>query len=189
MANDGVLIVKDTQRFQPLRERIVVPRPTVDGLLTTLHIRFSHPSRTQIKRILNRFALDFDKASEVTSVTCHQCQAVKSITVYLRPQSSTQAPTVVGASFAVDAIRRYREYRAYHRSLRDFVFIHSVITYWRWTTRPAMQCSPLNVCWATIARRQSNHSQRRPCTRILCTGERLRLSRAWHPLKPSTKTQ
>ena len=73
VANDGVLIVKDNQPFQPPRERIVVPRPIVDGLLTALHIRFYHPSRTQLKRIFNRyfFALDFDKASEATSAACH----------------------------------------------------------------------------------------------------------------------
>ena len=56
------------------------------------------------------FALDFDKASEASSVACHQCQAVKSIPVYLRPQSSTQAPTLVGSSFAADVIRRYRQH-------------------------------------------------------------------------------
>ena len=112
MANDDILIVKDNQPFQPPRERIVVPRPIVDGLLTALHIRFCHPSRTQLKRIFNRyfFALDFDKASEATSVACHQCQAIKSIPLYLRPQSFTQAPTVVGSFFAADVIRRYRQY-------------------------------------------------------------------------------
>ncbi|KAK2193419.1 hypothetical protein NP493_13g08018 [Ridgeia piscesae] len=96
VANDGVLIVRDNQPFQPPRERIVVPRSMVDVFLTTLHIRFCHPSRNQLKRISNRYflALDFDKASEATSVACHQCQAVKSIPVYLRPQSFTQAPTV-----------------------------------------------------------------------------------------------
>ncbi|KAK2183670.1 hypothetical protein NP493_300g00016 [Ridgeia piscesae] len=47
---------------------------------------------------------------QATSVACHQCQAVKSIPVYLRPQSFTQAPTVVGSSFAADVTRRYRQY-------------------------------------------------------------------------------
>ena len=108
--NDGVLIVRDNQPFQPPRERIVVPRSMVDVFLTTLHIRFCHPSRTQLKRISNRYflALDFDKASEAISVACHQCQAVKSTPVYLRPQSSTQAPIVVGSSFAADVIHCYR---------------------------------------------------------------------------------
>ncbi|KAK2174500.1 hypothetical protein NP493_798g00020 [Ridgeia piscesae] len=31
VVNDGVLIVRDNQLFQPPRERIVVPRPIVDG--------------------------------------------------------------------------------------------------------------------------------------------------------------
>ena len=100
VANDGVLIIRDNQPFQPPRERIVVPRPIVDVLLTALHIRFCYPYWTQLKRIFNRyfFALDFDKASEGTSVACHQCQVVKSIPVHLLPQSSTQATTVASIS-------------------------------------------------------------------------------------------
>ena len=67
MANVGVLIVRDNQPFQPLRERNVVPRPVVDCLLIALHIGLCHPSRTQLKRIFNRcfFALHFDKAQKL----------------------------------------------------------------------------------------------------------------------------
>ena len=45
IATDGVLVVKDHPPFQPPRDRIVVPRIVLDGLLTALHIRFSHPSK------------------------------------------------------------------------------------------------------------------------------------------------
>ena len=41
IASDGLLIVRDSPPFQPNRERIIVPRSVVDGLLTALHIRFS----------------------------------------------------------------------------------------------------------------------------------------------------
>ena len=112
VANDGVLIIKEAQPFQPSRERIVVPRSIVDGLLTALHIRFSHPSKHQIKRLFNRhfFALDVDRAAEATSASCHQCQSLKSIPTHLHPQASTQPPTIIGSSFAADVMRRYRQY-------------------------------------------------------------------------------
>ena len=90
------------QPFQPSRERIVVSGPIIDGLLTVLHIRFCQPLRTQLKGIFIRcfFALDFDKSS----VACHQCLASKSMSTYLRPLSSTQAPIVVTSSFSAIAI-------------------------------------------------------------------------------------
>ena len=57
VANDGLPVVRDNQPFQPPRERIVILRSVVDGLLTALHIRFNHPSKHQMKRAFNRYFL------------------------------------------------------------------------------------------------------------------------------------
>ena len=80
IAADGLLIVRDSPPFQPNRERIVVPRSVVDGLLTALHIRFSHPSKYQLKRLFTRyfFALDVDRALKAVWDSCHHCQSLKS---------------------------------------------------------------------------------------------------------------
>ncbi|XP_021361288.1 uncharacterized protein LOC110455461 [Mizuhopecten yessoensis] len=43
IASNGLLVVRESQPFQPTHERIVVPRTALDGLLTAFHIRFSHP--------------------------------------------------------------------------------------------------------------------------------------------------
>ncbi len=66
-------MVKDEQPFHPARDCIVVPRQTLDGLITALHIRFGHLTRYQSKQIFIRhfYALDIEKALEAVDNTCH----------------------------------------------------------------------------------------------------------------------
>ena len=111
IAADGLLVVRDHQPFQPPRERLVVPRSVLEGLLTALHIRFSHPSKYQMKRLFSRyfFALDVDKAIDLVSSSCHICESVKSIPKHFQPQSSEDAPQSIGISFAADVARRHRQ--------------------------------------------------------------------------------
>ena len=112
VATDGLLVVKDHPHFQPPRERIVVPRMVVDGLLTAIHIRFNHPSKAQMKAIFNRyfFALDIDKATDAVSTNCHLCQSIKSVPNHLQSQSTEPPPTTIGSSFAADVLRRYKQH-------------------------------------------------------------------------------
>ena len=75
IASDGLFVVRDHQTFQPPRERLVVPRSVLDGLLTAIHIRFSHPLKYQTKCLFSQyfFALDVDKAIDLVSSSCHTC--------------------------------------------------------------------------------------------------------------------
>ena len=111
IAADGLLVVRDSQPFQPIRERIVVPRSVLSGLLTALHIRFHHPSKYQTKRLFNRyfFALDTNKAIETLTSSCHHCQSLKAIPRHLQPQSSSDPLATIGVSFAADIVKRYRQ--------------------------------------------------------------------------------
>ena len=111
IAADGFLVVRDSQPFQPIRERIVVPRSVRSGLLTALHIRFHHPSKYQTKRLFNRyfFALDTDKAIETLTSSCHHCQSLKAIPRHPQPQSSSDPPATIRVSFAADIVKRYRQ--------------------------------------------------------------------------------
>ena len=112
IANDGLLIVKDTPPFQPVRERIVVPRSVIDGLLTAIHIRFDHPSQHQMKQLFTRYfhALDLDKALRSVCQSCHHCVSLQSVPTRLYPQTSTPPPDRIGVSFSLDVMRRYRQY-------------------------------------------------------------------------------
>ena len=55
IANDGLLVVREDPPFQPTRERIVVPRRVLEGLLTAIHIHFSHPTQYQMKQLVGRY--------------------------------------------------------------------------------------------------------------------------------------
>jgi hypothetical protein len=100
IAHDGLLIVKLEQPFHPVRERIVVPRLILHGLLTAIHLRFSHPSMHQMKHLVTRyfFALDLDKAIQSVVTNCHHCSSLKMVPFFLRPQSTSTPPTIVGSN-------------------------------------------------------------------------------------------
>ena len=127
IAVDGFLIVRDHQSFQPPRERLVVPRSILDGLLTALHIRFSHPSKFQMKCFFSQyfFALDVDKGINLVSSSCHTCESVKSILKHFQPQSSEDTPQSIGISFAADVARRHRQLILV---LRETVSLYTLIT-------------------------------------------------------------
>ena len=112
LANDGLIVVREDHAFNHTRERTVVPRAVLDGLLTALHIRFAHPSQNQLKRVFNRyfFALDADKALGLTTANCHHCSSLKTFPKHFQPQSSELPPDRIGVSFAADVMRRYRQH-------------------------------------------------------------------------------
>ncbi|KAK3715326.1 hypothetical protein QZH41_001665 [Actinostola sp. cb2023] len=79
IASDGLLIVQGNEPLSPPRQRIVVPRQVLEGLLTALHIKLEHPSRHQLRSAANHhfFALDMDKAIDHVTKSCHPCAALK----------------------------------------------------------------------------------------------------------------
>jgi hypothetical protein len=111
IANDGLLVVRDDKPFLPTQDRIVVPRAVLDGLLTALHLRFQHPVPYQMKQVFNRyfFALDLDKSLQAAYQSCHHCTSLKSIPQCMQPKTSSAPPDRVGAFFAADVMRRYKQ--------------------------------------------------------------------------------
>ena len=111
IAKDGLLVVKHDEPLSAVRERIVVPRPLLDGLLTSLHIKLSHPSAHQMKMVTRRylFALDLDKAIVRVSDNCHHCASLREIPHHTVEQSTTDPPEKVGVAFAADVIKRNRQ--------------------------------------------------------------------------------
>ncbi|XP_067664175.1 uncharacterized protein [Haliotis asinina] len=109
IASDGLLVVRASQPFQSVRERIVVPRAVLGGLLTALHIRFNHPSAFQTRQLFNRyfFALDLDKCLKAVDSSCHHCVSLRSVPNQFYPQSSSPPPVSVGTTFAADVMKRF----------------------------------------------------------------------------------
>jgi len=110
IARDGLLVVKSKDAYST-SERIIIPRSSVHGLLTALHIKLDHPLLNQLKAVSKRYfyALDLDKHIETNVSSCHHCASLKKIPHTMIEQSSSDAPEVVGASFSCDIMRREKQ--------------------------------------------------------------------------------
>ena len=111
LARDGVIVVRHDMPFAPSRELIVVPRQVLDGLLTALHLKLSHPTKHQLKLVVPRnfYALDLDSAIERVTDTCHTCMSLLKLPQTLIDQSTTHLPDAIGVTFAADVIKRNRQ--------------------------------------------------------------------------------
>jgi len=111
IANDGLLVVRNDDPMSPVRERIVIPRSAIDGLITSLHIKLDHPTYHQMKLLAHRyfFALDLDKVIKQVTESCHTCGSLASFPDTRIQQSSSDPPAGVGTQFACDIIRREKQ--------------------------------------------------------------------------------
>ena len=105
---DGLLVVSHEEPLGSTRQRVVVPRNVVDGLLTALHIQLSHPSKNQLRLIFNRafFALDSEVAIARVSDSCHTCKSLEQVPSMFREQSTSAPPDRIGSWFSADVIKR-----------------------------------------------------------------------------------
>ncbi len=112
IARDGLIVVPESAPFHPTIERIVVPRNVLDGILTALHIKFSHPSRHQLKLVFNRyfFALDAEKGIDCVTSACQHCSSLQTIPQHFIQQSTSPPTDMIGRCFAVDIMRRYGQF-------------------------------------------------------------------------------
>jgi len=114
ISRDGLLVAPHKEAFAPVKERIVVPRKVLPGLLTALHIKLVHPTQFQLKQIFSRyfFALDIDSALRTTSENCHTCFSLKKIdhTSPAVPATTSDPPPTIGLSFAGDVLRREKQF-------------------------------------------------------------------------------
>ena len=105
---DDLIVVKQDVPLRSSRQRIVIPRNVIDGLLTALHLKLSHPGKHQLKEIFSRafFGLDIDKAVERTTSGCHMCASLQKIPTMFKHQSTSIPPDVIGRSYSADVLKR-----------------------------------------------------------------------------------
>ena len=103
--------MKRDEPFAKPRECIVISRPVIDGFLSALHVKLNHPSRHQMKLVIQRyfFALDLDKSLDRCSQCCHLCSSLKKVPPSLVEQSTSDPPDGIGISFSMDIIKHYRQ--------------------------------------------------------------------------------
>ena len=136
IANDRLLVVRNDEPMAYIRERIVIPRSVLDGLLNALHIKLDHPTCHQLKTVSHRYfyALDMDKAIERVSSGCHLCSSLQQVKHMKQLQSSSDPPVSVGSQFACDIIRRERQFIIILREVVTSFTSSSLITNEQQTT-------------------------------------------------------
>ena len=106
--SDGLIVVNQEVPLQSARQKIVIPRNIIDGLLTALHLQLRHASKHQLKQIFTRafFALDLDSALTRVVDGCHSCASLRKVPSQFKEQSTSKPPDRLGAQFAGDIIQR-----------------------------------------------------------------------------------
>lgn len=108
VSRDGLLVVEVQKPSMPKQELIVVPRRYIHGLVECLHIKLSHPSRAQLRKVFNRafYGLDVDSVLDDVTKSCHMCTSLSDMPNNFLGQTSTSHPEQVGSMFAADVVRR-----------------------------------------------------------------------------------
>ena len=106
-----MLVVTHTEPFSQVREKIIISRHVLNGLLTALHIRLDHPTPFQLKLVVTRYfyALDLDHALQQTSKGCHTCVSLSRLPKSTAPPTTSDPPESIGLNFAADIIRIYKQ--------------------------------------------------------------------------------
>ena len=125
----GLIVVSKTDPFVGVRNLIVVPEGILPGLLTSLHLRFDHPTKSQLTKLFNRhfFAIKSSTAISATVDSCEQCNSVKKLPRELLEQSPSPSASKPGEMFYADVMRRSRQHilvtRDVHSSYSTACFV------------------------------------------------------------------
>ena len=112
IAKDGLLIVKTTIPMSTTKqEQIIIPSNFVEAIVTQLHIKFQHPSKSQLLHLFNRyfFAPGSNKMIENMYEKCQICQANKRLPSALTTYTNTTSAEHPGTHFGVDVMRRAKQ--------------------------------------------------------------------------------
>ena len=125
IAKDGLLIVRNDDVTSTVKERIVIPRSIIQGLLVSLHLKLDHPTTHQLKLVARRYfhALDMDNVVDEVASSCHTCASLQEVKHLREKQSTGDPPGGVCTQFA-DVIRREKQ----------FIFLlREVVTSYTWS--------------------------------------------------------
>lgn len=109
--NAGLLIHRVHDPFVHQKDLIIVPKSIVPGLLTALHLHFSHATKNQLSQLFNRhfYAIGTDSTVKLVVDNCSHCNSLKFLPKEIVEQTSGPSPTGPGRQFAADVIRRTRQ--------------------------------------------------------------------------------
>ena len=111
ISQNGVLIRRKPNAFGRDYELIIVPQKLAPGLISVLHIRLGHPTKTQFRKLWDRyfFALNAEELIDTCTQSCSLCASLKQMPKELFEQSTSTMTDVVGQTFSADVIRRTKQ--------------------------------------------------------------------------------
>ena len=111
ISQNGVLIRRKPNAFGRDYELIIVPQKLASGLISVLHIRLGHPTKTQFRKLWDRyfFALNAEDLIDKCTQSCSLCASLKKVPKELFEQSTSEVVDVVGQEFSADVIRRSKQ--------------------------------------------------------------------------------
>jgi hypothetical protein len=111
IGKDGILIVRKEMPFATARDLIVIPSRALSGLLSALHLRLQHATKTQLVKIFHRYfyALNADAEIANTCELCPQCAAMLHLPREIEEFTTSDRPQALGAHFACDVLCRAKQ--------------------------------------------------------------------------------
>ena len=108
IGQNGLLVVRREMPFSSARDLIVVPPHGLPGLITALHLRLQHPSKSQLTKLFHRYFYAREANNEINRVTamCSQCAAMKSFPQEIDEFTTSNDKQSLGTHFACDVMHR-----------------------------------------------------------------------------------
>ena len=105
--NKTLLIVRKQDPFVGSRDLIYCPKDIASGLILALHLIFNHASKTQLKKLFDRYFYSTGSSKCIDKIVndCILCNSLKKVPRELFVQS-TSVSTIPGKRLSADVMRR-----------------------------------------------------------------------------------
>ena len=109
--SQGLLVVKKSDPFVTERNLIIVPTAILPGLITAIHLYFTHPTKHQMTKLFSRYFYGINSEAVISNVVeaCSTCNSLKKVPKEIFTQKANPSPTQPGSNFSADVMRRSKQ--------------------------------------------------------------------------------
>ena len=112
VGRNGLLVVRKEMPFTAVRDLIVIPQKALPGLISALHLRLQHPTKSQMIKLFHRYFYAFDANAAIMNActVCPQCAAMIHLPREIEEFTTSDSPQKLGVTFACDVLRRAKQH-------------------------------------------------------------------------------